>query len=191
MANLGQKVSLGVEPQSGASVAEVLNDLDRNALGRLMLANLVVGMPISVVVRLKLPPIPRSAEVCRFRLAWDEPNGGPRRSIYASLTLDSRPSEAWEELPNDSDVAEQVAFLMAARARREAIVAYDRGDMVETMGMVDVAMACLRALPESTTVARERDEIDQIRAALERGEGAKFRKGAHYQAYRKKQGRDS
>ena len=85
MANTGRKVSLGIEPPAPA-VGEVLNDLKRNALGRLMLPNLVVGMPIQVIVRLKVPP-PRPAELCRFRLAWDDPKGGERRSVYASLTL--------------------------------------------------------------------------------------------------------
>ncbi len=87
MANLGQKVSLGLEPQRGAEVVEVLNDLDRNALGRLMLPNLIVGMPIPVVIRLKAPAWNGEAEVCRFRLAWDDPKAGEAAPLpmYASL----------------------------------------------------------------------------------------------------------
>src|SRR6185312_12520580 len=92
MANAGQKVSLGIEPQGGSTVAEVLNDLDRNALGRLMLPNLVVGMPISVVVRLQIPALSGETEVCRFRLAWDEPSGKTRRTCHAAMTLGSCPS---------------------------------------------------------------------------------------------------
>ncbi len=86
MANVGRKVSLGIEPLHGGTVVEVLNDLDRNSLGRLMLPNLVVGMPIQVVVRLKLTAAPRKAEHGRFRLAWDDPKGGKRHSV----SLDAR-----------------------------------------------------------------------------------------------------
>ena len=53
MANVGHKVSLGIEPVGGVRIAAVLNDLSPNATGRLMLPNLVVGMPVQIVVRLE------------------------------------------------------------------------------------------------------------------------------------------
>ena len=56
MATSGQKVSLGLEPQNGVTVSDVLNDLEKDESGRLMLSNLVAGNPISVVVRLNVPP---------------------------------------------------------------------------------------------------------------------------------------
>ena len=56
MATFGKTVSLGVEPQDGVAVAEVLNDLERLPTGRLKLPNLVAGMPVLVVVRVQVPP---------------------------------------------------------------------------------------------------------------------------------------
>ena len=188
MANLGQKVSLGVEPQGGATVAEVLNDLDRLPTGRLMLPNLVLGMPISVVVRLKVPPAPRGAEVCRLRLAWDDPKGRGRTTLRSALALDAVPSAAWDALPADAAVAEQVAILMAARAKKEAIAAYDCGDMDRTMACVGTARAHVDAMPGSPEVLREQAEIARIEADLAQGKGATFRKRAMWQAFSKKRG---
>jgi Ca-activated chloride channel family protein len=191
MANIGQKVSLGIEPQNGSNVAEVLNDLDRNALGRLMLPNLVVGMPIPVVVRLKIPPNRREAEVCRFRLAWDEPNGKERRTMHAVLVLASCSSSEWEALAVDPEVAEQVALLMSARAKKEAIVAYDQGDMSETRAQVKYAQEQMMAMPGSPIVAHELEMLAKLEDDLDQGEGAKFRKRSAWQAFKRKRGQDS
>jgi Ca-activated chloride channel family protein len=73
MATLAQKLSLGVEPQQGVQVVEVLNDCGTTRAGRLMLPNLIAGMPIGVLVRLGVPPQRRDVAPCRFRLAWDDP----------------------------------------------------------------------------------------------------------------------
>jgi Ca-activated chloride channel family protein len=191
MANAGQKVSLGIEPRGGAVVVEVLNDLDRNAHGRLKLPNLVVGMPIPVVVRLKVPATPGEAEVCRFRLAWDDSTGGERKSVYSTIVMRSCPSTTWDALPGDPSVVEQVAMLMAARAKKEAIAAYDRGDMVSTAECVVMARAYMEATPTSTEVAHELGEIAKLQADLDAVQGAKFRKRSSFQAYRRKHGRES
>jgi Ca-activated chloride channel homolog len=191
MANLGQKVSLGIEPQGGSTVAEVLNDLDRNALGRLMLPNLVVGMAIPVIVRLNVPPIQQAAEVCRFRLAWDEPNGNARRTLHAAILLSPCPSAEWEALPVDPEVAEQVALLMAARAKKEAIGAYDQGNMDRTMDLVEYAQEQMRAMPASPMVDQELAMLNALEADLKQGEGAKFRKRSAWQAFTRKRGQDS
>lgn len=57
MATSGSAVSLGIEPQNGVNVADVLNDFDRLPTGRFKLPNLVAGSPILAVVRLNVPPI--------------------------------------------------------------------------------------------------------------------------------------
>lgn len=188
MATAGNKVSLGLEPQAGAVVVEVLNDLDRNVFGRLVLPNLVIGMPISIVVRLKIPATAGMAEVCNFRLAWDDPKGAGRQSLYASLTLPAVPSSAWDALAVDPVVSEQVAIQMAARAKKEAVVAFDQGDLAQSRGFLNRALSCMQAEPSSPEVRREMEEIAKIRANLEAGQHAQFRKEAREQAYRRKRG---
>jgi hypothetical protein len=79
---------------------------------------------------------------------------------------------------------------MAARAKKEAIAAYDRGDMAGTHEHVLSARSEMLAMPASPKVARELEEIAQLQTELDEGEGAKFRKHATYSAYRKRRGHD-
>ena len=80
--------------------------------------------------RLKVPPMAAEREVCRVRLAWDDPTSGGRRSMAQALALRRRARRRrGRRLPVDPIVAEQVAIQMAARAKKEAMAAYDRGDM--------------------------------------------------------------
>ena len=123
MDTLGQKVSLGFDPRTGVIVSDVLNDLERAPTGRLKLPNLVVGMPVIVVVRLKLPPISARSDLIEFRLAWDAPRNGGRRVLRAALEgLPAAPMAQWSTLPEDVEVQTQVALLMIARARRKLLV---------------------------------------------------------------------
>ncbi len=191
MANTGHKVSLGIEALGGAAVGEVLNDLGRNGYGRLMLPNLVVGMPILVVVRLKASAVTRETELCRFRLAWDDTKGGGRHSTYVSLTIGSCPSRVWDSLPHDARVAEQVAILMAARAKKEAIASYDRGDMAATVAWIGHATSEMQAMPSSPEVLHELEQIAKLATDLDEGQGSKFRKRSSFQAYQRKHGRES
>ncbi len=190
MANLGRKVALGLEPGHGARVAEVLNELGRDAGGGLILSNLVLGMPLTVVVRLAVDLFRDEAETCRFRLEWDAPEGGARRSASASLALPAVPSAEWEAMAVDPGVAEQVALLMAARAKKEAVAAYDRGDLDCTLAGVAFAARVMREMPMSPTVARELGEIDQLQADLAANQGAKFRKRSAFQTFQRDRGQD-
>ena len=87
MATVGKKVSLGLEPQNGVTVADVLNELDTTPQGRLKLPNLVAGMPLLVVVRFCVPPITCEADLCRFRLAWDTAETAGRQQLVTTLRL--------------------------------------------------------------------------------------------------------
>ncbi|HWE40071.1 MAG TPA: VWA domain-containing protein [Isosphaeraceae bacterium] len=189
MATLGQKVSLGVEPAAGVAVADVLNDLERAPTGRLMLPNLVVGMPISVVVRLNVPADAGADgwPLGVVRLAWDD--GGTRRTLHASLApLPAVPRVAWEALPDDPTVAEHEALLMAARAQREAAHALERGDVA----MTRMALGRARGLMDCFASPAALDELaalDLIEGALDAGANLQMIKHAKYRAYKRHQSR--
>ncbi len=188
MATSGQKVSLGLEPQNGVTVSDVLNDLEKNAHGRLMLSNLVAGIPITVVVRLNVPPFGPTGDLCRFRLAWDDPKGGGRQSRRVSLTLPAVPAEQWACLPDDHAVLEQVALLMAARAKKEATQALDRGDMPMMRSLLDVAQSVTRSVPMSSSTVQELEEIARLETELAGGDLKKFRKEMSWQRYKRGRG---
>ena len=191
MATSGQKVSLGLEPQNGVTVSDVLNDLEKNGRGRLMLSNLIAGIPISVVVRLNVPPFGSTGDLCHFRLAWDDPKGGPRQSHRVSLSLPAVPAEQWGCLPDDHAVLEQVALLMAARAKKEAIQALDRGDMAGTRACLADAMFLTASAPLTMGTAHELDEIAKLETELDGGDLKKFRKQSLWQRYKRGRGETS
>ena len=193
MANAGQKVSLGDRaPGRRASVAEVLNDLERNARGRLMLPNLVVGMPIAVVVRLKVPRGPGGGRGRPVPARLGRPQGGRRGGrLYGGLTLGSCPLDGLGGDPGRPRGRRAGGVLMAARAKKEAIVAYDHNDISTTRACLIEARDHILAAPASPTTTQELEALDLIRADLDKGQGAKFRKRTMWQSFRRKRGHDA
>jgi Ca-activated chloride channel family protein len=186
MAASGLRVSLGLEPTAGVQVVEVLNDLERLESGRLKLANLIVGIPITVVVRLSVSRRTSAGPLCTFRLAWDDPKRPDRQSRRA--TLDGRPPstlKAWEAQTADPAVQEQVALLMSARAQREAAMDLRRGDLMNARrryAATDDLLSCVLGSPEiDAERAALQAQIDQ----LEAGNYTGTRKMAHYRAHQR------
>lgn len=188
MATSGQKVSLGVEPAEGVTLVEVLNDFERVSTDRYKLANLIIGMPQSVVVRLSVAPGRSAGPICAIRLAWTDPKR-PDRQVRR-VTVDGRAPIAlaeWNALPVDAKVTEQVALLMAARAQREAAHAYGIGDLATARRKMSRAMNWLQDAPETSSVILEREEIRGTMSAAAAGSPEIALKRAHYAAYRRQQ----
>jgi Ca-activated chloride channel family protein len=190
MATTGRDVGLRVETAQGVVVMEVLNELEREPSGRLKLPNLVIGMPISIVVRLKIPPQRDRAEVCRLYLDWDEPRGEApgRRSLGAALILSAVPARPWSELPVDPAVVEQVALLLAAKARNEVIAAIDRGDATAARGGLERIRRLVARAPQTAEMASEWADMKTTEDLLAQGEMTSARKAAHYRQYFRKRG---
>jgi Ca-activated chloride channel homolog len=192
MATLGQKVSLGLEPQGGAAVSDVLNDFEKAPTGRWMLPNLIVGMPVQVVVRLSVPVRPGMLDLLTVRLAWDDPRSGERRVLHASLgATPAVPMTEWSNLPVDPDVREQEALLMIARAQKEASRAHERGDLAGTVGWVGSARGYVAELAPSPAILEELQAIDQMDEALGTDDAQHFRKLSKYRSYLRQASRPS
>jgi Ca-activated chloride channel homolog len=191
MATVGQKVSLGVEPQHGVRVADVLNDFDPTSSGRLMLPNLIVGVPVGVLLRLNVPPLGRASELVQLRLAWDEPRHTGRQALRILLSLPTVPLARWEALPADPVVQEHVALLMAARAKQEAARALERGDIGTTMAMVAQSRLLASSVLSSPQTKKELEDIAAIEASLQRGDVGTFNKLAKFQRWLRGRSRPS
>ncbi len=187
MATSGHHVSLGIEPQGDVTLVDVLNDLDRTSTGRLKLPNLIAGVPVLVQVRLHVPPVPQANEsrpsaLCRFRLAWDDPQSGQRQRQTAELHLPVVTALAWEELVPRTDVQEQVAVQQMARLKREAARRLESGDTEGTRQALGEARQILAAAPGTEAMTTEAQDLDQVEADLANGDRQKFAKRAKYQA---------
>jgi Ca-activated chloride channel family protein len=186
MATFGHTVSLGIEPQGGVIVADVLNDLDRIPSGRFKLPNLVAGMPILVVVRLNVPP-QAAGDVCRFRLAWNAPDRPERQSVTVSLTLPAVSAAAWQTLASNVEVQERAVLLLVARLKKEATGCVEQGDRSGAERRLAEAKEVLGSVPQTAETRREADSLALIEADLVSGASEQFLKGAKFQALRRRQ----
>jgi Ca-activated chloride channel family protein len=186
MALAGHTVSLGLVGQNGAIVQDVLNDLEKTSTGRYKLPNMVIGSPIEVVVRLKVPPVQGSAELLSIRLAWNHPDARERQVAHAALTLPAVSEAQLVEFPFNEEVQRQSALLMAARAREEAVRLLDAGHTEAARSTLQAAMAPVAAAPAAPMMAKELAALADLDAELESGSAARARKKATYQSYARK-----
>ena len=182
-ATAGTEVTLALELGAGVTVADVLNDLDRDPAGRCKLPNLVAGLPVLVVLRLEVPAGAAERHVCAVRLEWTAPGTGDRDSAAAGLVLPAVPSGSWDALAPDADVQERTVLLLIARAKKAAILAVERGDPVYARQLLAEARAMLTGLPQTAEVGAEIQALANLDALLERGDFAGSSKRAKHEAY--------
>jgi len=182
-ATLGQRVSLGVEPQSGIKIMDVLNDLDQTNTGRYKLPNLVVGSPINVVVRLQIPGLSQSTDLLKVRLAWDDSEQKERQVLRAGLELPLVSAEQFSDFPANETVQEQIALLMAARARREAIEFTDRGDYAAASASLQNARMAMACMAHSEALLEEQSILEDLETDYQSGRVTSARKKAFSQSY--------
>lgn len=161
-ATLGQRVSLGLKPRNGVTVMDVLNDLDMTDTRRYKLPNLVVGSPIQVVVRLQVPALSRASELLQVRLAWDDPEQKTRQVLRVGLELPLVNANQFSDFPANAAVQEQVALLMAARARREAVQYSDRGDFEAAREVLTDARTFMACMPSSPAMMEEEMALGEL-----------------------------
>ncbi|HEY7544426.1 MAG TPA: VWA domain-containing protein, partial [Blastocatellia bacterium] len=192
IAQVGHTVSLGLTPNEGVKVEDVLNDFEMTHTGRYKLPNLRAGSQIDIVVRLKVPA--KSAgqqfKALDLRLAWT-PQDAPsseREVLGQSIVLEFASEEEAEKNPQDERVVKAVQNLMAARARLEAIGHLDRGDVVACLAKVRetrnlYAQACTSMMDDSE-VQQQLAELRDLEASLDAGGDQKMtRKKMSYQSY--------
>jgi Ca-activated chloride channel family protein len=188
MATVGQKVSLGLEPQNGAAISDVFNDFEKSPDGRLMLPNLVVDMPVLVVFQLKVPPARDGTHLLDVRLDWNDPRDGGRRILRAVLDdLPAVPMAEWSSLAEDASVREQVALLMIARAQKEAAATAERGDIRGTREWLQQARGWAASVPQTADTDAEMSALSELERALEAGHNQAFVKGSKFRAYSRRQ----
>jgi Ca-activated chloride channel family protein len=126
-------------------------------------ANLVAGMPVLVVVRLCVPPTAQEGDLCRFRLAWNDPGQGERREVTVPLSLPVT-GAAWESLAPNTEVQERAALLLIARAKKAATLCRERGDREGVLRSLTEARAILADAPDTPEVRHEAQALAEIEA---------------------------
>lgn len=191
MATSGLTVSLGLEPGEGVIVSEVLNELEALPTGRYKLSNMIAGMTILVVVRLSVSARKMAGTLLNVRLAWNDPRSGVREVMRERLGgLATVTRSEWDELPVDSAVFEQERLLMAARAQKEAMMAYRTGDVGTARARISRSASVLDALVGISDQALiEQQHIAEMICELDAKDLKAFGKHAQDRVYKRYQSR--
>ncbi|MDA0673944.1 MAG: VWA domain-containing protein [Cyanobacteria bacterium] len=190
---VGHSLSLTLSPQGTVVLSDVLNDLARTPEGSLKLPNLTLGDPLYVALRLQIPALDTRTEVLQVHLQWQAPDQSAPQRLSASLHLPVVSPEQMSDFPAHPEVQEQVALLMAARARQEAITFADQGDFDAASGVLRRYGAQMAAAaPASAAIAEESAALADLSVAFEtEGPSTLARKRAKAEAYHLNRSRTS
>jgi len=183
LATFGNAVSMDIEPQGEAALADFLNDLDRLPTGAFQLPNLIADIPILVVVRLSVPPRSAEGEVCRFRLGWNAPGCPQRQEMTVAVRLPVVDAATWDKLAPAAEVEERAAPLLMARCKKEATHCLERGDAEGAAQWLKKARQILEQAPSTPEMVEEEQALIQIEEHLASGVWVKFLKHAKYQSH--------
>ncbi len=192
---LGQAVTLSLTPLTGATVRDVLNDLEKTPDGALKLPNLTVGNPIKVVLRLQIPALSVGANVLQVKLQWQAPDAAAAQTLESELHLTVVNPEQMSDFPANPEVQAQVALLMAARARQEAVHLANTGDHLGAAVRLRRSQEELCSIPLSAPnapdIADEVAALGGLAADFETGQSMMASKRARSQAYHMMRSRKS
>jgi len=182
MATVGTNVTLGIEPQAGVELVEVLNQLDVTPNGRFRLPNLVISNPVDVVVRLKVPAMTEEVDLCYFRLSWNDPEQPQEQKIRVSLRLPVVSAAQLEEFPFNSEVRQQAILMMTGRAKKEAVRLVDGGDYDRASQLLQQTKQQLLNNPDLPMSAPEAQALADLEEQLQARQYVKYRKMSTHQS---------
>ena len=178
----GRQVRLAIEPEGGVQIVDVLNDFDVTRKGKYKLPNLIKGNPFIAVIRIKIQPQTIEQSLCNFCLAWDDLEK-QRQKFKVTLQLPVFNSTQLKEIPFNTEVQQQVAMMMSARAKEEAMEKVDRGDYTGAAQVLQENYTQIQMAPASPLLAQEAQSLDYLQRDLKNRQFKKYRKRASYEAH--------
>ncbi|MEY4530800.1 MAG: hypothetical protein RLZZ156_1521 [Deinococcota bacterium] len=159
LTTLGRIVSLGLEPQTGVKVLDVLNDLEKTETGRFKLDNLRFGQQLEVAIRLEVnAEILQFPEILGLRLAYTDTNGTRHvQKLGFSMT-----KSQYLELGVNLEVQESIALLSTARSKLIVAGMIDAGNVREAAAELKRQNVILQAMPKSAALVSEMALLDQL-----------------------------
>lgn len=189
VATIGQKVTLSLTPQAGVILEDVFNDLETNNNGEYLLPNLVVGNPINIAVRLKVPAMATPKALCEITLGWNNTQQNQRLEKKVTLSLSVVSQQELENYPFNAEVRKWVTKLQTSRAKEEAIQYIDRGEynlaqssLQKAEDMIQDSYSCF----EKEEAQEEFAELSDLSTDLKQKDKKKFRKKAAFQSYKRR-----
>lgn len=171
LAQMGHSCTLSVRTADGVVVTDVLNDFERDEMGRYKLPNLEFGAPLDIVVRLRVPARApgETAELAQFGLAYIDQESQMPAALSADLRLAVDSEASVSMLPENMDVANAVQMLMNARAREEAIRLMDSRNYAaaqQHLAHTTAASQVLFSVAPSAALSREIQDLQSLTEGL-------------------------
>ncbi len=184
---VGKNVSLGISGTAGVTVIDQLNDYGKLPTGNFKLPEMVAGMPIVSVFRLKVAARSQAGILCSIRLAWDNPASGTRESRTTQVPTHSPvPFAEWNRLPNNPEVTQQAGLLFNARAQREFSEAVEAGNHEKAKKLLSQNLEFLACLPPSPEISNE-IAYDMQTMAIFESDALHAKKRGHYRSAARQQ----
>jgi Ca-activated chloride channel family protein len=185
---VGRQVTLAILPGPGIELVGILNEFPVSASGAPQLPNLVagarptVGFTLRALTSLSARP-GDEVEVCVVQVAWNDAETGERLEVRHSVRLPIVTAAGFEALSVDPVAAEKVALLRSARAKREAMLSVDQGDLDGISQALARAWGFLKGLPNSPALEKEQTSLSSLEKDLAEGRLARLRKNAHFESH--------
>lgn len=180
VSQFGHTVSLGIKPEEGVQLLDVLNEFDETADGRSKLPNLTAANNLDIVVRLKISPeiASGSKALAEFDVTFVGQQSGIPERVDGIVAVDFVTAEEAAAVTDDLEVEAASVLLTNARDRKLAIESIDRGDMAEAhrimRSMHDLSGDILRHNGSSVLreelqhVDRELEDLNQADSVMAR-----------------------
>jgi Ca-activated chloride channel family protein len=187
-ATVGEDVRLRIAPAPGVALLDVMNDFEVNEAGEHQLPNLVTGMPIEALVRLRVAPAsgPDRREVCDFAVTWSSPDHVEQQLVKAGLSLPVVSPDVWFRLAPNTNVEEVALSLAVARLKKQYAQSVDARDLWSAKQWLAEARNLLDQSPNSSIVDQEREMLAALERDLEEGRAHSSSRRARYEYYRRR-----
>jgi Ca-activated chloride channel family protein len=188
------RVSLGIDPESGVEILDVLNDFHLFKNGKYSLPNLLSGEPLDIVVRAKLPGGEEGkARVFEVTVGWS-PQGYTAR-LYAEkqAAITYAPEEKVQLQEVNLEVQKAIQLLESARAKRKSMEYMDRGDFhsaSEILNSLSLSSRELAYVMGDMDLDADSEELAELsRSVREKRDLLLSRKKMAYQSSQRQRGR--
>ncbi|MDJ1169089.1 macro domain-containing protein [Roseofilum sp. BLCC_M154] len=187
MATQGKNVSLNFTLPPQVQLLDVFNDFATLSNGDYQLPNLVAGSPFTLALRLKIPP-QTLPSILTLHLAWDDVETSQRQHINQSLSLPWVNRQSLNEFPFNPEVQQEVAALLASRAKKEAAEQARQGQYDLAEQTIAKGMEAIQSAPASPAMSQESNSLQSLNTNLKRREYEQFMKRGHFESHSRSRG---
>ena len=172
MAQFAHTASLGTIPADGVRVVDFLNDFQLNETGRYKLPDLEAGTPLEMILQLRVPAtaIGKRLRLLDTKLGYTPQERTSGEVVKSVLEVEFDTEDAVRQLPVNNDVAKVAAFLMNARARKEAIHYMDQGNFEMAGNVLGTALGATQVacapMAMSAEVQEEYKALAELQSAV-------------------------